>query len=326
MQSAEVESTVEAVGECRQVSSGVLTEVECMIASGQAGLEIAQDGVDPLELRQVFRLSSGDDGWLMDAPGFGDGAEAGETIGRHGAARGQMRLGPNRDGLEGEAGYRRERDAQGMPVVGERERGDERDLVLGSTTGLAAAALASKVGIIDLDLPFENIALFALGHGVHQLVLNQPRRRVTDAQLPLEGERGQPGLRLADQVDGQKPDRQAELCALKDRTGNQRGLMPAGVALEQLAAACTYHTMGRATAARAAKAVRPARLHKRRVALGFHSVPREKVGHRQTRLKLNSVHCHEGILSLGTVYLYSLARSGPHGCVLLRIIANQEML
>jgi hypothetical protein len=84
MQSAEVESTVEAVGECRQVSSGVLTEVECMIATGQAGLEIAQDGVDPLELRQVFRLSPGDDGWLMDAPGFGDGAEAGETIGSTG--------------------------------------------------------------------------------------------------------------------------------------------------------------------------------------------------------------------------------------------------
>jgi hypothetical protein len=92
--------------------SGVLTEVECMIATGQAVLEIAQDGVDPLELRQVFRLSSGDDGWLMDAPGFGDGAEAGETIGRDGAARGQMRLDPDRNGLEGEAGHRRERDAQ----------------------------------------------------------------------------------------------------------------------------------------------------------------------------------------------------------------------
>jgi hypothetical protein len=103
MQSAEVESTVEAVGECRQVSSGILPEVECMIATGRAGLEIAQDGVDPLELRQVFRLSSGDDGWLMDAPGFGDGSEAGQTIRRHGAARSQMRLGPGCDGLEGEA-------------------------------------------------------------------------------------------------------------------------------------------------------------------------------------------------------------------------------
>lgn len=51
MQSAEVESTVEAVGERRQVSSGILPEVECMIATGQAGLEVAQDGVDPLEQR-----------------------------------------------------------------------------------------------------------------------------------------------------------------------------------------------------------------------------------------------------------------------------------
>ena len=123
-----VESTVDSVGECRQVSSGVLSKVECLIATGQAGLEIAQDGVDRLELRQVFRLSSGDDGWLMDAPGFGDGAEAGQTIGRHRAARGQMRLGLGRDGLEGETGHRRERDARGMPVVGGRERGDKRDL------------------------------------------------------------------------------------------------------------------------------------------------------------------------------------------------------
>lgn len=105
MQSTEVESTVEAVGKCRQVSSGVLSEVQSLIATGQAGLEIAQDGFDPLELWQVFRLSSGDDVWLMDAPGFGDRAEAGQTIGRHGAARDQMRLGPSRDGLEGEAGH-----------------------------------------------------------------------------------------------------------------------------------------------------------------------------------------------------------------------------
>ena len=186
LQSADVESAVEAVGECRQVSSGMLAEVECMIATDEAGLEIAQDGVDPPELRQVFRLPSGDDGGLMDAPGFGDGVAAGQAIGRHGAARGQMRPGPGRDGLEGEAGHRRERDAQGMPVFSERERGDERDLVLGATTSLAAAALASQVGIIDLDLSFENIALFALGHGVHPLVGSQPRRWVTDAQRVLD--------------------------------------------------------------------------------------------------------------------------------------------
>jgi hypothetical protein len=86
MQRAEVESTVEAVGQRRQVSSGVVSEVDCMIAIGQASVEIAQDGVDPPELWPVFRFSSGDDGRLMYAPGFGDDPEPGQTIRKRGAA------------------------------------------------------------------------------------------------------------------------------------------------------------------------------------------------------------------------------------------------
>lgn len=57
--------------------------------------------------------------------------------------------------------------------------------------------------------------------------------------------------------------------------------------------------------------------------VGVVDLDRSYVGHRQTRLKLQSVHCHEGILSPKTVNMYKIARSGPHGCVWLRIVANQ---
>ncbi len=69
VQRAEIESRLEAVGKCGQVSSGVLSEVECMIATGQTGLDVAEAGVDPLELGQVFWRSSSDDGRLIQAPG-----------------------------------------------------------------------------------------------------------------------------------------------------------------------------------------------------------------------------------------------------------------
>ena len=69
VQRPEVESAVEAVGKCGQVAGRILSEGECMVAAGQTGLEIAEDGVDPLEFGQFFWLSSRDDGgWMASEP------------------------------------------------------------------------------------------------------------------------------------------------------------------------------------------------------------------------------------------------------------------
>ena len=65
----------------------------------EAGLEVAQQGVDPAELRQVVGvLATGDDG-LMAAARSGDGTKAGQAIGKHLAARSQVLSGPGADGL-----------------------------------------------------------------------------------------------------------------------------------------------------------------------------------------------------------------------------------
>lgn len=61
-----------------------------------------------------------------------------------------------------------------MAVIAERDGGDERDLVLRTTTDFSAATLTAEVGVIDLDLAFENIPLFTFGHRPHQLVVDQP--------------------------------------------------------------------------------------------------------------------------------------------------------
>lgn len=65
----------------------------------KAGLEVAEQGVDPAELRHVARvLPTGDDG-LMAAARRGDGTEAGLAIGEHLAAGCQMVFGPVSDCL-----------------------------------------------------------------------------------------------------------------------------------------------------------------------------------------------------------------------------------
>jgi hypothetical protein len=53
--------------------------------------------------------------------------------------------------------------------------------------------------------------------------------------LALQGQRRQPGLRLADQVDRQKAGGQRQLGALEQRAGDRRCLMSTGQALEDLA-------------------------------------------------------------------------------------------
>ena len=55
-QGTEVESSVESVLEFGQVSIGVLSEVEGVVRTRDGCLQVAQHGVDRLELRDLARL------------------------------------------------------------------------------------------------------------------------------------------------------------------------------------------------------------------------------------------------------------------------------
>src|SRR3546814_16484812 len=52
---AQVETAIESVAEGSEISRRVLSKVEGMVATGQTGLEIADHGVDQLELGDIHR-------------------------------------------------------------------------------------------------------------------------------------------------------------------------------------------------------------------------------------------------------------------------------
>ena len=125
MQRAQVKSSVEAITERRQITRRILPEVERMVGPRQAGLEITENGVDPFELGDVFGFASGHDRGLMATTRLGDGPEARQSIGEDYAGGVEMVFRPDRNRLEGEAGDRRQLDAQ-RARVGFREQWNQK--------------------------------------------------------------------------------------------------------------------------------------------------------------------------------------------------------
>ena len=71
-------------------------------------------------------------------------------------------------------------------------------------------------------------------HRLHQLVLNPPGGIGRDPQSPAQLDVGQPFLALGEQMHGAEPHPHRQLGALQDGAGDQRCLMTALPALQQL--------------------------------------------------------------------------------------------
>lgn len=288
---AQVEATVETVGESGQIALAVLAELQRVVSAGQHGLEVAEHRVDPLELGQVARLEATNDSRHVDAPRLGDGGEAPQAIARDDRPA-QAGLGPVSDRLRREAPDQIELGVDRLTRIVQGHRRHEWDLVLRATPGLAARALATQVGVVDLNSAFEAMAGFLPSHGVVDLVVQQPGGRVAHAQIALVGQGRQSGLGLADEVDGQEPGRQRQLGVLHHRTGDQGGLMPASDALEQLAGAVTDDVVRRTAAAGAAKAIGPSRASQRLGAMRLGAEHAQEFRDRHARLELDAVAGH----------------------------------
>ena len=65
-----------------------------MVTTRQAGLEIAEDSVDPPELGSLLWFASGDNCKMVTTANFGDGTKAGQGIREHRAAGCQTILCP----------------------------------------------------------------------------------------------------------------------------------------------------------------------------------------------------------------------------------------
>ena len=77
-----------------QVAPGVLFKVAGVEGTAEAGLEVAQQGVVPPELRQVVGMLAAGDDSLVVAVGCGHRAEAGQSIGENMAAGSEVAYGP----------------------------------------------------------------------------------------------------------------------------------------------------------------------------------------------------------------------------------------
>lgn len=236
---AQVEATIEPVSDGGQVVLAVLAVPQRVERAGQRGLQIAQHGFDPIELGQVARLEITHHCGQMDAARVGHRCKAPQAVAAHQGARQQSGLGRLANGLGREATDQVELEVQRMPLVVERDSGHERHLVLGAAPGLATSALAAEVGAVQLHSATQATGAVLLGHGAVDSLVQQPRLGVTHAQLAFERQRRQPGLGLADDVDHPEPGCKHQRRVLHQVAGRQRSLVPAPIALEQLARAVT---------------------------------------------------------------------------------------
>jgi len=98
-------------------------------------------------------------------------------------------------------------------------------------------ALAADVGVVDLDTRTggaEFVAAITLDHRLHQFMLNAPCGIGRDAEPATELDIGQALLALGEQMHGAEPDPHRQLGALQDGAGDQRCLIAAASALQQL--------------------------------------------------------------------------------------------
>lgn len=173
-------------------------------------------------------------------------------------------------------------------------RDHERPLVFGAASRLAAGVFATEIGVVDLNQIAELTFSVALSHGLHELVLESPRGAVADAQVTHQFQSGDVGLALGQQVQSKEPECQRQLAVVEHGTGAQAGLTAAGATLPELSAATAKRAVRLTLAARTDKTIRPTLLQQRLLTGGFMAVRAKKGRQRQTGLKLNAIHGHDG--------------------------------
>ncbi|SOO19221.1 hypothetical protein XFF6992_310007 [Xanthomonas citri pv. fuscans] len=156
-------------------------------------------------------------------------------------------------------------------------RHQERLPVLRSASGLAAVALAARIGIVDLHETGQFAHGLALGHDLHDLVLHPQGAFVVDAQMAHQLQRDHVGLGRGQQLQGQHQCAQRQLGALEHRASDQAGLVPTRTALVVDDAATLEARAHSSGTARAAKSLQPPPLVKCAIALRAANKTQEEV-------------------------------------------------
>ena len=137
------------------------------------------------------------------------------------------------------------------------------------TASVFAGALATDVGVVHLHVAIETLGAVALDHDLSELVFHRPGGRLRDAEPAPQLDAGDALLGLRDEIDRFEPEAQRQLAGGEYRPGLDRGLLAAGVALEQPPRAALDDAMTMTSALRTFETVGPTPAHQRRVTLLF---------------------------------------------------------
>jgi hypothetical protein len=183
---------------------GVFAVLQCVIRTGQRGFKMAKNRIDPVKLRQVSRLEHTKDHWIVDAASGGHRAKATQSLADDRTVGRQRCLRPLAIGVGGETTHHAKLHKSGPISFSQRNGRCERHFIHRSATSLDAHALATKVGVVDLDDALEPMTGVARGHGEVDLVVQQPSGRLARTELAFERQRIQASPHLTDQLDGQE--------------------------------------------------------------------------------------------------------------------------
>ena len=201
----EREATIEPVGELGEVPWQVFG-TQAVVGAMQGAFDIAQDGVDPGELRMfdAGRSPSGHER-LVKTPCVLHRAEAGQPIGYHDGAGLEVAPCPSFNLLAAKSTDATQAHPHRPALAIEFHGGQERRFARRASPAFATAAFSAPIRIIELHPAAQRARVVALLHHLHQLVLDLPSGVVAHRKLPRQLQCRNPVLRLRHQVHRQEP-------------------------------------------------------------------------------------------------------------------------
>ena len=289
----ELKAPVESILGLSEIAMRVLVEIKRMVGAIDGRLEVAQYRVDGAKLWvSGGRNPTAYNMTLVNVCALGEYPKRLQAVRYDVRARADGLAGPAFDRFTGEWDARQLHVDRMMAIVAGLHRHHKRHLVFRSASAATARMLSPKIRIVDFHAPFQNAPAFPLRHHLHQLVLDQPRRRIAHPNVTHQLQRRDIVLALAEQVHRQKPAAQGQLGAGKDGPAGQRCLLATSTALIVRPPRTHHPAVAPTLAARAAKPGGPARFLKGRVALLIGSELFHKLCQRKPGLKLDTIHRH----------------------------------
>ena len=226
-----MESSVESIAEFRQIAGKMLFS-DRMVRSMDCILHVSQDRVHPPEVRVLTAFGSASrDVGLVNTSGLGHSPKGSQSVRDHNRRSGEVLSGPAIDRRFAKTGHPGQPKAHGTTVRGAGDGRHERRLSRSTPSPLSAASFPAPVGVIDLDEAVQRAAVVPLLHHVKNLVLQKPGGVVGHPYLAIEFQCRHRVLALGQKIDRQKPGGQRKLRPCEDRSGRERSLMVAGMAL-----------------------------------------------------------------------------------------------